>query len=86
MIRQATGRKGRKKMKVKQNGVMVDKSYEDVCHDLGFFPSINFVDITKNGTITFTCGKPDEIYALFAACNSKGYSPSKRLENIARRR
>ena len=50
-----------------------DMTYEDVCHDLGFLPEVSFVRITKAGTISYTCGKPDEIRALYFSVRKKGY-------------
>lgn len=50
-----------------------EMTYEDVCKDLGFLPGVSFVHITKTGTISYTCGKPEEIRALYRAVEEKGY-------------
>ena len=51
----------------------VKMTYADLCHDLGFDPDVNFVDVTKAGSITWTLGKPEEIHALYQAIKDKGY-------------
>lgn len=51
----------------------VTMTYEDLCYDLGFDPDVNFVEVTKAGSITWTLGKPEEIHALFRAIEEKGY-------------
>lgn len=71
-------------MKVMQNGIMIDKSYEEVCHELGFIPKARFVEVTNRGTITFTCGKPQELRELLWAVKCKGYSPAKRLTDAVK--
>lgn len=40
-------------------------NYKQVCHDLGFIPEIHFVKITTRGTISFYCGKPQDVRALY---------------------
>lgn len=55
------------------------KQYDEVCHDLGFEPECGFVEITTRGTITFTCGHPEDIRALYAACLRRGYKPARSL-------
>ena len=61
------------------NGTVQIESYEQVCKNLGFNPDSHFVKVTNRGTITFTCGKPDEIQALRNACKKCGYKASKSL-------
>jgi hypothetical protein len=56
-----------------------NKNYEAVCADLGMRAEIKFVEITRAGTITFTCGKPDEIRSLLSATERAGYKPAKSL-------
>lgn len=51
----------------------VKMTYEELCYDLGFNPDVNFVDVTRAGSITYTLGKPNEISALFRAVHEKGY-------------
>ena len=60
------------------------KDYDAICHELGFIPSVHFVEITNRGTITYTCGKPQEIRALYKAVIDHGYQPSKNLEEAAK--
>lgn len=60
-------------------GEKVQKSYEDICHDLGINPDVHFVKVTNRGTITFTCGKPNEVRDLLSMCMYAGYKPAKSL-------
>lgn len=53
--------------------------YEAICHELGFIPQSHFVEITKAGTIGFTCGKPEEVNDLLASVIEHGYIPTKSL-------
>lgn len=57
----------------------VQKSYEDICHDLKIDPDVHFVKVTNRGTITFTCGKPNEVRDLLSMCMYAGYKPAKSL-------
>lgn len=66
-------------MKVIKNGQPMDMSYEEICHDLGFIPAVQFVDVTAHGTITFTCGKREEIAELYGAVMDKGYKPTSKF-------
>ena len=69
-----------KKILVKKlDGSTVTITYEELCHDLGFIPSVRFVEVTNRHTVTFTCGKPDEIRALRKACRERGYVAAKSL-------
>lgn len=61
------------------DGTIQIESYDEVCNNLGFNPDVHFVEITNRGTITFTCGKPNEIQALRNACKKCGYKASKSL-------
>ena len=61
-----------------------DESYEYYCHRLGINPDIHFVKITNAGTISFSCGKPDEVRYLLKMCRENGYKPSKKLVESAR--
>lgn len=61
------------------NGTVREESYEEVCENLGFIAEVHFVKITTRGTITFTCGKPEEIRALRQACRENGYKMAKSL-------
>ena len=67
-----------------KNKEKVKMSYEDICRELNCSPDIHFVEVTKHGTITFTCGKPDEIRYLLYQCVSNGYKPAKRLSCMAK--
>ena len=66
-------------MNVIYKGEKVQKSYEDICRDLRINPDSNFVKVTNRGTITFTCGKPDEVRNLLSMCMYAGYKPAKSL-------
>lgn len=58
-------------------------TYDEVCHDLGFIPDVHFVRVTTRGTISFTCGKPDEVRALLSAVRRQGYVAEKNLVSAA---
>lgn len=58
------------------------KSYESICHELGFIPETHFVRVTRSGKISYTAGKPSEIKALRKACAEKGYEMSKALRDF----
>lgn len=66
-------------MKVFKNGTLVNMTYEDICRELEFIPDINFVKVTNCGTISFTCGKPDEIKTLRKNVIDNGYKLSVKL-------
>lgn len=66
--------------KVIKNNTRVPMTYEAICEDLGFIADVHFVKITTAGTISYTCGKPNEIAALRAACLEHGYKPSQALK------
>lgn len=66
-------------MKVWKNNEKQEMTYEEVCRDLGFTPSVNFVKVTTAGTIGFWAGKPNEIRALYKSVEEHGYMPSKAL-------
>lgn len=63
------------------NGTVQIESYENVCHNLGFDPNTHFVKVTNRGTITYTCGKPNEIRELKKACQTNGYKMAKSLKD-----
>lgn len=69
-----------KKYKVWRYRHKTDMTYDEVCHELGFIPECKFVKITTAGTITFTCGTPDEVWALFRAVKRCGFTTAKGLE------
>lgn len=69
-------------MKVLKNGNPVEVSYEGLCKDLGFDPTVHFVKVTTRRTITWTAGKADEIMALKRACRDNGYKMSLDLEGF----
>lgn len=68
----------------KSDGSTCKMTYNDVCSELGFNASVRFVEITSAGTISFSCGKPQEIKSLLNSVRSNGYIPSTRLVNAAR--
>jgi hypothetical protein len=59
--------------------------YRETCARLGFDPDVKFVEILPDGTIGYTCGKPDEVRALLAACKRTGLKASKALRRAAAR-
>ncbi len=69
-------------MKVIQNGQKIEKTYEEICRDLGIIPEIKFVEVTNHGSISFTTGRPEEIRLLRSAAQSKKYSISRKLKEI----
>ena len=66
-------------MKVIINGTKVDKTYEQVCEDLGFSASSRFIEVYSCGSIGWSLGKPQEIIALRKAVRDLGYRASKAL-------
>jgi hypothetical protein len=64
---------------------MTDR-YRETCAKLGFDADVKFVEILPDGTISYTCGKPDEIRALLAACKRHGFKASDALRRAAARR
>lgn len=64
----------------KVDGSAISLTYEELCHDLGFLPAIRFVKVTNRHTVTFTCGKLNEIRALRKACKDRGYVMAKSLD------
>lgn len=72
-------------MQVIINCVKVEKTYEEVCEDLGFIADVHFVRVTSANTIAAWAGKPDEVKALLHACEAKGYKPAQALIRAARR-
>lgn len=71
-----------KMYKVNINGQKIQRTYEEVCEDLGFIASIEFVKINSSGNISWTCGRPSEIKALYNACSEKNYGMSQRLRDV----
>lgn len=61
------------------------ENYNEICHELGFYPDCHFVEITRSGKIAYTVGKPDEIKALYQATIGHGYTPAKSLVTAFRR-
>lgn len=70
-------------MKVCINGEKREIPYAEICKELGFVPDVRFVKVTHHGTISFTCGKPDEIRALKAAVSRAGMVAAKKLRDIS---
>jgi hypothetical protein len=60
----------------KDNG---NGKYNAVCRTLGARNDIGFVEVTSRGTITATCGKPDEWRWLLHQCRKTGLKPAKSL-------
>lgn len=48
-------------------------AYEDLCRQLGFDSTVNFVVVTDDGRVSFSMGKPDEVRALKHACTREGF-------------
>ena len=63
-----------------------EMTYDEVCHDLGFIPSVHFVEITTAGTIDFTAGTWEDIKALWDAVIDKGYRPSHAFDEYINKR
>lgn len=72
--------------KVWKNGVRTEMAYSDICHDLDFDPESGFIRVTTAGTITFTCGKPYEVNALYQVVVERGYKPSYALTYVSKHR
>lgn len=66
-------------MRVIKNGQPTQMTYEEVCKDLGFIAGVKFVEVSTRGSITFTCGRPSEIRALYSAVLSNGYKPTRKF-------
>lgn len=69
----------------KADGSTCEMTYNDICAELGFSASIEFVKITNAGTISFTCGKMNEVRSLLSSVISNGYIPAKRLITVSGR-
>lgn len=67
----------------RESGGYVERTYEELCHELEFVPSAHFVEIEQDGTIGFTIGKPDEIRHLLFMIRQMGYVPSKEMMETA---
>jgi hypothetical protein len=63
---------------------MIDFNYTTVCQRLGFSPEAKFVKVHDDGSISYTCGKPDEIKALYHRCRQRGFRIHKDLTEAAR--
>lgn len=72
-------------MNVIQNGEKKQMSYEEICKELGFIAACKFVKITNRGTITFCCGRPDEVRALYKAVLDCGFKPAASLAKTIER-
>lgn len=70
--------------KVWRNGKKQKMLYSNICYSIGFAPEVRFVKITTAGTISFYCGKPHEVKALYQAVNRYGYKPSCSLTYAAK--
>jgi hypothetical protein len=68
-------------MKIWINDTRIEKSYKDICTELGFMAKAHFIKVNTAGTITFTVGAPHEIRSLYYAILNKGMRPSKALAN-----
>jgi hypothetical protein len=66
-------------------GNLSDDEYEALCEELGFIAAVCFVQIEEDGSIGFTCGKPQEIAALKEAVSLSGRSCSAGLLEAAKR-
>ena len=70
---------------MENNRAVREQKYIGICEKLGIRPEIHFVEITSRGTITFTCGKPDEIRYLLSQCKKAGLTPARSLVKAASR-
>lgn len=61
------------------DGQKVNMPYHCICEHLGFIPEVKFIKITGQGTITFTCGTPDEARELYRSCLRHGFKPAHSL-------
>jgi hypothetical protein len=59
--------------------------YAAVCAELGVRADVRFVEITSAGSISFTCGKPEECRALAYAARQAGYTVSRALDKASKR-
>lgn len=59
-------------------------SYKELCRELGFDASLNFVEVDDDGKIGFTTGKEWECRHLAAAIRNCGYVPTPGLEAAIR--
>lgn len=66
-------------MNVIKNGEKKQMSYEEICKELGFIAECKFVEVTNRGSITFSCGTPDEVRALYNAVQNRGFKPAVSL-------
>lgn len=56
-----------------------------IAEQLGYDPTVHFVELTNRGTVSFTCGKPEEVRGLLRAVLAANMTPSKALIAAARR-
>jgi hypothetical protein len=63
---------------------MENFDYTMICQRLGFSPEAKFVKVHDDGSISYTCGKPDEIKALYHRCRQRGFRIHKDLTEAAR--
>lgn len=68
----------------KTDGSTENMTYNDLCHRLGFIPEVHFVRVTTAGTVSFWCGKPDEIRSLKRACTDCNIRMSYALDRYKR--
>jgi len=60
-------------------------TYTEVCEKLGYRSEVNFVVLTNRGTVSFTCGKPEEIRTLLKRVQDAGMKPSRELVQTVER-
>lgn len=65
-------------------GAKVPMTYNHVCYTMGINPEVRFLKITNRGTLSYTCGKPDEIADLLREIEKNGYKPSRKLVSAVR--
>ena len=75
---------GEIKMKIIINGKIENKPYEEICKLLCILPEVQFVKVTKAGTIDFTIGKPNEINFLISKIDSAGMQMSTKFKKWAK--
>lgn len=71
--------KASKSYKVWFGGKKIEMDYSEICRKLNISASEKFVKVTSAGTITWTCGRPNEITYLYHQVINHGFRPAKNL-------
>lgn len=72
-------------MKVIISGEKQEKTYEEICKLLEIIREVKFVEVTKNGRIGFTVGKPDEVIYLIDRIIAKEMLMSNKFYSWAKK-